>query len=170
MIRSRFSCSGRWEALTSPCWAEGLHFTSWDVYCHPLCPAWMRLPAWVSLPSPGLSVAHAAISQKLTLIPQNRLSFFWPISGTWFLRVNPPFLYQQTLVFRKKNVCLLPDSSDLCLFKSYLPCLFPNNRDTFSCGDCSRVVTSPLLRRHLQVFLDCPSRPQCTVKVKVGAV
>lgn len=55
-------------------------------------------------------------------------------------------------------------------FKSYLPCVFPNNRGTFSCGDCSRVVTSPLLRRHLQVFLDCPSRPQCTVRVKVGAV
>uniref|UniRef100_M3XPZ1 DUF4503 domain-containing protein n=1 Tax=Mustela putorius furo TaxID=9669 RepID=M3XPZ1_MUSPF len=44
----------------------------------------------------------------------------------------------------------------------------PDNRDTFSCGDCSRVVTSPLLRRHLQVFLDCPSRPQCTVKVKLS--
>ncbi|XP_044101568.1 DNA repair-scaffolding protein isoform X4 [Neovison vison] len=44
----------------------------------------------------------------------------------------------------------------------------PGDRDTFSCGDCSRVVTSPLLRRHLQVFLDCPSRPQCTVKVKLS--
>ncbi|XP_030884871.1 DNA repair-scaffolding protein isoform X2 [Leptonychotes weddellii] len=42
----------------------------------------------------------------------------------------------------------------------------PGDRGTFSCGDCSRVVTSPLLRRHLQVFLDCPSRPQCTVRVK----
>ncbi|XP_045863068.1 DNA repair-scaffolding protein isoform X3 [Meles meles] len=46
--------------------------------------------------------------------------------------------------------------------------LSPGDRDTFSCGDCSRVVTSPLLRRHLQVFLDCPSRPQCTVKVKLS--
>ncbi|XP_057163764.1 DNA repair-scaffolding protein isoform X2 [Ursus arctos] len=44
----------------------------------------------------------------------------------------------------------------------------PGDRGTFSCGDCSRVVTSPLLRRHLQVFLDCPSRPQCTVRVKLS--
>ncbi|XP_058420530.1 DNA repair-scaffolding protein isoform X3 [Diceros bicornis minor] len=43
----------------------------------------------------------------------------------------------------------------------------PEDRGTFSCGDCSRVVTVPLLRRHLQVFLDCPSRPQCTVSVKL---
>ncbi|XP_054947089.1 DNA repair-scaffolding protein-like, partial [Physeter macrocephalus] len=43
----------------------------------------------------------------------------------------------------------------------------PNHRGAFSCGDCSRVVASPLLRRHLQVFLDCPSRPQCTVRVKL---
>ncbi|XP_045311341.1 DNA repair-scaffolding protein [Leopardus geoffroyi] len=44
----------------------------------------------------------------------------------------------------------------------------PGDRGAFSCGDCSRVVTSPLLRRHLQVFLDCPSRPQCTVRVKLS--
>ncbi|XP_036119805.1 DNA repair-scaffolding protein [Molossus molossus] len=43
----------------------------------------------------------------------------------------------------------------------------PEDRSAFSCADCSRVVTSPLLRRHLQVFLDCPSRPQCTVRVKL---
>ncbi|XP_020946297.1 DNA repair-scaffolding protein isoform X3 [Sus scrofa] len=42
-----------------------------------------------------------------------------------------------------------------------------DSRRTFSCGACSRVVTSPLFRRHLQVFLDCPSRPQCTVRVKL---
>ncbi|XP_016868762.1 DNA repair-scaffolding protein isoform X12 [Homo sapiens] len=45
----------------------------------------------------------------------------------------------------------------------------PEDRGAFSCGDCSRVVTSPVLKRHLQVFLDCRSRPQCRVKVKVGA-
>ncbi|XP_063524822.1 DNA repair-scaffolding protein isoform X4 [Pongo pygmaeus] len=45
----------------------------------------------------------------------------------------------------------------------------PEDRGAFSCGDCSRVVTSPVLKRHLQVFLDCRARPQCTVKVKVGA-
>ncbi|XP_047697941.1 DNA repair-scaffolding protein isoform X1 [Prionailurus viverrinus] len=44
----------------------------------------------------------------------------------------------------------------------------PGDRGAFSCGDCSRVVISPLLRRHLQVFLDCPSRPQCTVRVKLS--
>ncbi|XP_054548253.1 DNA repair-scaffolding protein isoform X2 [Talpa occidentalis] len=43
----------------------------------------------------------------------------------------------------------------------------PEDSGTFFCGNCSRVVTSPLLRRHLQVFLDCPSRPQCTVRVKL---
>ncbi|NP_001339870.1 DNA repair-scaffolding protein isoform 13 [Homo sapiens] len=43
----------------------------------------------------------------------------------------------------------------------------PEDRGAFSCGDCSRVVTSPVLKRHLQVFLDCRSRPQCRVKVKL---
>ncbi|XP_021528558.2 DNA repair-scaffolding protein isoform X3 [Aotus nancymaae] len=44
----------------------------------------------------------------------------------------------------------------------------PEDRGAFSCGDCSRVVTSPVLKRHLQVFLDCRSRPQCRVKVKLS--
>ncbi|XP_051700434.1 DNA repair-scaffolding protein isoform X2 [Oryctolagus cuniculus] len=43
----------------------------------------------------------------------------------------------------------------------------PENRGAFSCGDCSRIVTSPVLKMHLQVFLDCPSRPKCRVKVKL---
>ncbi|XP_045042041.1 DNA repair-scaffolding protein isoform X2 [Desmodus rotundus] len=43
----------------------------------------------------------------------------------------------------------------------------PEDRGAFSCADCCRVVTCPLLKRHLQVFLDCPSRPQCTVRVKL---
>uniref|UniRef100_G1NXZ1 DUF4503 domain-containing protein n=1 Tax=Myotis lucifugus TaxID=59463 RepID=G1NXZ1_MYOLU len=42
-----------------------------------------------------------------------------------------------------------------------------SDRGAFSCADCSRVVTSPVLRRHLQVFLACPARPQCTVRVKL---
>nr|KAF6300922.1 scaffold protein involved in DNA repair [Myotis myotis] len=42
-----------------------------------------------------------------------------------------------------------------------------SDRGAFSCADCSRVVTSPGLRRHLQVFLACPARPQCTVRVKL---
>lgn len=41
------------------------------------------------------------------------------------------------------------------------------DRGAFSCGDCSRVVTSPVLKRHLQVFLDCHTLPQCRVKVKL---
>ncbi|XP_023573449.1 DNA repair-scaffolding protein [Octodon degus] len=41
------------------------------------------------------------------------------------------------------------------------------DRGTFSCGDCSRVVTAPTLKRHLQIFLNCPARPQCSVKVKL---
>ncbi|XP_016054433.1 PREDICTED: DNA repair-scaffolding protein [Miniopterus natalensis] len=44
----------------------------------------------------------------------------------------------------------------------------PEDRGAFSCADCSRVVTAPLLRRHLQVFLHCPSRPQGTVRVKLA--
>ncbi|XP_040117107.1 DNA repair-scaffolding protein [Oryx dammah] len=42
-----------------------------------------------------------------------------------------------------------------------------DSRGTFSCGDCSRMVTSPILRRHLQVFLDSPWRPRCTIRVKL---
>ncbi|XP_035132643.1 DNA repair-scaffolding protein isoform X5 [Callithrix jacchus] len=44
----------------------------------------------------------------------------------------------------------------------------PEDRGAFSCGDCSRVVTAPVLKRHLQVFLDCRSRPCCRVKVKLS--
>ncbi|KAM4824738.1 DNA repair-scaffolding protein isoform X1 [Urocitellus parryii] len=43
----------------------------------------------------------------------------------------------------------------------------PEDGGTFFCGDCCELVTSPVLKRHLQVFLDCPSRPQCSVKVKL---
>ncbi|XP_057620920.1 DNA repair-scaffolding protein isoform X1 [Chionomys nivalis] len=35
------------------------------------------------------------------------------------------------------------------------------------CGDCSRLVVSPLQKRSLHVFLDCPTRPRSTVKVKL---
>ncbi|XP_006880587.1 PREDICTED: DNA repair-scaffolding protein-like [Elephantulus edwardii] len=38
---------------------------------------------------------------------------------------------------------------------------------TFYCSRCTRVVTSPVLRRHLQVYLNCPSRLGCSVKVKL---
>ncbi|XP_030069991.1 DNA repair-scaffolding protein isoform X2 [Microcaecilia unicolor] len=34
-------------------------------------------------------------------------------------------------------------------------------------SSCSRAVVSPVLRMQLEVFLHCPSRPRCTVKVKL---
>ncbi|XP_048223559.1 DNA repair-scaffolding protein [Perognathus longimembris pacificus] len=43
----------------------------------------------------------------------------------------------------------------------------PEDGGSLSCGQCVKVVTSPVLRRHLQVFLECPLRPQCRVKVKL---
>lgn len=42
------------------------------------------------------------------------------------------------------------------------------NGRAFFCGECSRLVMSPIQKRHLQVFLDCSSRPQSTVKVKLS--
>ncbi|XP_054564397.1 DNA repair-scaffolding protein isoform X3 [Eptesicus fuscus] len=42
-----------------------------------------------------------------------------------------------------------------------------SHRGAFSCANCSRVVTAPVLRRHLRVFLACPARPRCTVRVKL---
>ncbi|XP_041533813.1 DNA repair-scaffolding protein isoform X2 [Microtus oregoni] len=35
------------------------------------------------------------------------------------------------------------------------------------CGDCSQLVVSPFQKRSLHVFLDCPTRPKSTVKVKL---
>ncbi|XP_008842728.1 DNA repair-scaffolding protein isoform X2 [Nannospalax galili] len=43
----------------------------------------------------------------------------------------------------------------------------PEDGGTFFCVDCFRPVMSPPQKRHLQVFLDCPTRPQSTVKVKL---
>nr|XP_048308401.1 DNA repair-scaffolding protein isoform X3 [Myodes glareolus] len=43
----------------------------------------------------------------------------------------------------------------------------PEDGGLFSCGDCSRLVLSPLQKRSLHVFLDCPTRPKSTVKVKL---
>ncbi|KAL1787269.1 DNA repair-scaffolding protein isoform X1 [Sigmodon hispidus] len=43
----------------------------------------------------------------------------------------------------------------------------PEDGGSFSCGDCSQLVMSPLQKRHLHVFLDCPMRPKSTVKVKL---
>ncbi|XP_076404485.1 DNA repair-scaffolding protein isoform X8 [Peromyscus maniculatus bairdii] len=43
----------------------------------------------------------------------------------------------------------------------------PEDGGSFSCGDCSQLVVSPLQKRQLHVFLDCPTRPKSTVKVKL---
>ncbi|XP_051006549.1 DNA repair-scaffolding protein [Acomys russatus] len=43
----------------------------------------------------------------------------------------------------------------------------PEDGGSFSCGDCSRLVVSPLQRRQLHVFLHCPTRPESTVKIKL---
>ncbi|XP_052595909.1 DNA repair-scaffolding protein isoform X3 [Peromyscus californicus insignis] len=43
----------------------------------------------------------------------------------------------------------------------------PEDGGSFSCGDCLQLVVSPLQKRQLHVFLDCPTRPKSTVKVKL---
>ncbi|NXT19088.1 SPIDR protein, partial [Syrrhaptes paradoxus] len=45
--------------------------------------------------------------------------------------------------------------------------LCPQDRELLYCNQCSEVVTSPVLKMQLEVFLSCPSRSQSTVKVKV---
>ncbi|XP_040607148.1 DNA repair-scaffolding protein isoform X3 [Mesocricetus auratus] len=42
-----------------------------------------------------------------------------------------------------------------------------DGRGPFSCGNCSQLVVSPLQKKQLHVFLDCPTRPRSTVKVKL---
>ncbi|NWS01053.1 SPIDR protein, partial [Motacilla alba] len=43
----------------------------------------------------------------------------------------------------------------------------PQDRELLYCNQCSEVVTTPVLKMQLEVFLSCPSRSQSTVKVKV---
>ncbi|KFP96409.1 DNA repair-scaffolding protein, partial [Leptosomus discolor] len=45
--------------------------------------------------------------------------------------------------------------------------LCPQDRGLLYCNQCSEVVSSPVLKMQLEVFLSCPSRSQSTVKVKV---
>ncbi|NXR72875.1 SPIDR protein, partial [Pycnonotus jocosus] len=45
--------------------------------------------------------------------------------------------------------------------------LCPQDRELLYCNHCSEVVTTPVLKMQLEVFLSCPSRSQSTVKVKV---
>ncbi|XP_067409904.1 DNA repair-scaffolding protein isoform X2 [Emydura macquarii macquarii] len=44
---------------------------------------------------------------------------------------------------------------------------YPQDRGSYYCSLCSQTVILPVLKMHLEVFLHCPSRPQCTVKVKL---
>ncbi|NXF21641.1 SPIDR protein, partial [Rhodinocichla rosea] len=43
----------------------------------------------------------------------------------------------------------------------------PQDSELLYCNQCSEVVTTPVLKMQLEVFLSCPSRSQSTVKVKV---
>lgn len=45
--------------------------------------------------------------------------------------------------------------------------LYPQDRGSLYCNQCSEVVTSPVVKMQLEVFLSCPSRSQSTVKVKL---
>ncbi|NWV21030.1 SPIDR protein, partial [Origma solitaria] len=45
--------------------------------------------------------------------------------------------------------------------------LCPQDRELLYCNQCSEVVTTPVLKMQLEVFLHCPSRSQSTIKVKV---
>ncbi|NXW67261.1 SPIDR protein, partial [Hirundo rustica] len=45
--------------------------------------------------------------------------------------------------------------------------LCPQDRELLYCNQCSEVVTTPILKMQLEVFLSCPSLSQSTVKVKV---
>ncbi|NXH30394.1 SPIDR protein, partial [Myiagra hebetior] len=45
--------------------------------------------------------------------------------------------------------------------------LCPQDRELLYCNQCSEVVTTPVLKMQLEVFLSCPGRSQSTVKVKV---
>ncbi|NXK59473.1 SPIDR protein, partial [Sylvietta virens] len=45
--------------------------------------------------------------------------------------------------------------------------LCPQDRELLYCNQCSEIVTTPVLKMQLEVFLSCPSRSQSTVKVKV---
>ncbi|NWH30437.1 SPIDR protein, partial [Chloropsis hardwickii] len=45
--------------------------------------------------------------------------------------------------------------------------VYPQDRELLYCNQCSEVVTAPVLKMQLEVFLSCPSRSQSAVKVKV---
>ncbi|KAG9478936.1 hypothetical protein GDO78_012547 [Eleutherodactylus coqui] len=43
----------------------------------------------------------------------------------------------------------------------------PERRYTFYCCQCSSDISSPVIRMQLEVFLQCPARPQCKVTLKL---
>ncbi|XP_057388482.1 DNA repair-scaffolding protein isoform X1 [Balaenoptera acutorostrata] len=115
------------------------------------------------------------VGRTVLLLPKPQLGV---ASGAWEL-TSPVRLDELDSVTRVNSICSVQgavvavDESTACSWPACDLCggerleRRPEDRSAFSCGDCSRVVTSPLLRRHLQVFLDCPVRPQCTVRVKL---
>ncbi|XP_059984273.1 DNA repair-scaffolding protein isoform X1 [Lagenorhynchus albirostris] len=115
------------------------------------------------------------VARTVLLLPKPQLGV---ASGAWEL-TSPVSLDELDSVTRVNSICSVQgavvavDESTACSWPVCDLCggerleRRPEDRGAFSCGDCSRVVTSPLLRRHLQVFLDCPLRPQCTVRVKL---
>ncbi|XP_067568494.1 DNA repair-scaffolding protein isoform X9 [Pseudorca crassidens] len=115
------------------------------------------------------------VARTVLLLPKPQLGV---ASGAWEL-TSPVSLDELDSVTRVNSICSVQgavvavDESTACSWPACDLCggerleRRPEDRGAFSCGDCSRVVTSPLLRRHLQVFLDCPLRPQCTVRVKL---
>ncbi|XP_068382068.1 DNA repair-scaffolding protein isoform X1 [Eschrichtius robustus] len=115
------------------------------------------------------------VGRTVLLLPKPQLGV---ASGAWEL-TSPVRLDELDSVTRVNSICSVQgavvavDESTACSWPACDLCggerleRRPEDRGAFSCGDCSRVVTSPLLRRHLQVFLDCPLRPQCTVRVKL---
>uniref|UniRef100_A0A8C0E919 DNA repair-scaffolding protein n=1 Tax=Balaenoptera musculus TaxID=9771 RepID=A0A8C0E919_BALMU len=116
------------------------------------------------------------VGRTVLLLPKPQLGV---ASGAWEL-TSPVRLDELDSVTQVNSICSVQgavvavDESTACSWPACDLCggerleRRPEDRGAFSCGACSRVVTSPLLRRHLQVFLDCPLRPQCTVRVKVG--
>ncbi|KAB0371821.1 hypothetical protein FD755_016759, partial [Muntiacus reevesi] len=97
----------------------------------------------------------------------------WELTGPLHLdelgpgtRVNSICSMQGTVVAVDESTACSWPVCDLC-GSERLERSPADSRGAFYCGDCSRMVTSPVLRRHLQVFLDAPSQPQCTVRVKL---
>ncbi|XP_060631266.2 DNA repair-scaffolding protein isoform X2 [Anolis sagrei] len=43
----------------------------------------------------------------------------------------------------------------------------PQDRGLLYCNQCCETIISPVVKMHLEVFVRCPSRPLCTVKIKL---